>query len=593
MKKQQLLSLLLVIIMLAAILAGCQTSEVEVSQDPSSEPAVESSQPQIQETSQTEPETQAPEESDAESEEPDAEPEEQEPTAAPTTLEDILASVKTDFEYPYAEEQSLSIWYSYPPFIPQYYDSAADMPDFQVCLEKTNIALDFIECTQMQASEQFNLMIAADECTDLVFGFASYYTGSIETAVLDQIVQDLSPYLEDFAPYYTAFLKTNEEYSKEITTDGGYIPLFYGLNDAAATADINKSGPVVRGDWLEQLGMERPQTYDDYYALLQAMQSELGCEHPFWMPYTGAYRSGTFAAGFGTTALLGSSGFFQVDGQVKFNHLEDGYQEYITTMAKWYDEGLIKPDFYSYTQTDGNPQDSEISSDELGVWSSAANLMDYTSIKADKPEFFVVAATDAVKNVGDTTMFGDKTAALGASCAVSVNCDDIELALRWCDWWFTEDGYYTANYGIKGESYEIIDGEPKYTDVILNPSNGMTINVAQSCYTCGNGLQLCFQDPYRSYQWYSEEAEYAETLWATVSTNSAALGSITLTAEESEEFSNIMGDISTYESENQVQFITGGKSLDEFDDYIQGLYDLNIERAIEIYQGALDRYNNR
>ena len=43
-----------------------------------------------------------------------------------------------------------------------------------------------------------------------------------------------------------------------------------------------------------------------------------------------------------------------------------------------------------------------------------------------------------------------------------------------------------------------------------------------------------------------------------------------------------------------MNFITGKKDIEtEFDAYLADLHRLNIDRAIEIQQAALDRYNAR
>ena len=87
--------------------------------------------------------------------------------------------------------------------------------------------------------------------------------------------------------------------------------------------------------------------------------------------------------------------------------------------------------------------------------------MDFTNL--GNPNVVVVASTNPVLKKGDTTVFGDKTAALGAELCITTDCRNVELAMRWCDWWYTEDGYYTTNYGIEGESFVFDDqGNPQY-----------------------------------------------------------------------------------------------------------------------------------
>ena len=69
---------------------------------------------------------------------------------------------------------------------------------------------------------------------------------------------------------------------------------------------------------------------------------------------------------------------------------------------------------------------------------------------------------------------------------------------------------------------------------------------------------------------------------------------ITLTSSEGAEYASIMTQVKTYQDAAVVNFIMGNKSIeDEFDAYIGDLKKLNIDRAVEIKQAALDRYNAR
>ena len=68
---------------------------------------------------------------------------------------------------------------------------------------------------------------------------------------------------------------------------------------------------------------------------------------------------------------------------------------------------------------------------------------------------------------------------------------------------------------------------------------------------------------------------------------------ITLTAEEASERTVIMTDVETYIYEVINQIVFGQEDIANWDTHVQKLYDMGIERAIEITQTAVDRYNNR
>ena len=55
----------------------------------------------------------------------------------------------------------------------------------------------------------------------------------------------------------------------------------------------------------------------------------------------------------------------------------------------------------------------------------------------------------------------------------------------------------------------------------------------------------------------------------------------------------MMSDINTYVDEMVVKFITGQEPLSNFGAYQNRLQQMGIERAAEIKQAGLDRYNAR
>lgn len=65
---------------------------------------------------------------------------------------------------------------------------------------------------------------------------------------------------------------------------------------------------------------------------------------------------------------------------------------------------------------------------------------------------------------------------------------------------------------------------------------------------------------------------------------------LTFTTEESDEIALIMTDITTYVSENRINFIYGNRSVEEFEAFRADIKKMGIDRVLEIYQAAYDRY---
>ena len=69
---------------------------------------------------------------------------------------------------------------------------------------------------------------------------------------------------------------------------------------------------------------------------------------------------------------------------------------------------------------------------------------------------------------------------------------------------------------------------------------------------------------------------------------------ITPTQEEGTEYASIMNDINTYADEMTSKFIMGTEDIETgFDKYIETLNQMGLERATEIQNAALERYQSR
>ena len=66
-----------------------------------------------------------------------------------------------------------------------------------------------------------------------------------------------------------------------------------------------------------------------------------------------------------------------------------------------------------------------------------------------------------------------------------------------------------------------------------------------------------------------------------------------MTADESDEFSTLYAEIKKVRDTMTTSFITGVVSIDKYDEFIQKLHQLNVDKAIKLEQSALDRYNIR
>ena len=195
------------------------------------------------------------------------------------------------------------------------------------------------------------------------------------------------------------------------------------------------------------------------------------------------------------------------------------------------------------------------------------------------------ASADSINHFGVKTY---KSAANGFH--ITTSCENVELACRWGDWWYTEEGSLTANYGVEGVSFDYVDGIPTLNETVTDAPEGM--RDALLIYASNNTIS-CIIDPTAVTSGYVEVDKEAPEIWAEGTDDAYVIPStVTLSADETTEAMAIYTDIQTLCMESIAKFINGDKSMDEFDAFVESIKSMNIDGYLEIYQDAYDRAVN-
>ena len=151
------------------------------------------------------------------------------------------------------------------------------------------------------------------------------------------------------------------------------------------------------------------------------------------------------------------------------------------------------------------------------------------------------------------------------------------------------------NFGIEGESYNMVDGKPVFTDLITKNPDGLTfaqavVKYARSAYS---GIFEHNPEYVKQSLTYPEHQQKAYDLWSNTNMVNHLMPPVTLLPEEQSESADIMNNISTYVAEKYVAFITGAESIDNFDEMVAQVNEYGLDRVIELRQAAYDRYMSR
>ena len=227
-----------------------------------------------------------------------------------------------------------------------------------------------------------------------------------------------------------------------------------------------------------------------------------------------------------------------------------------------------------------------------GLFAALYTMPSVYEAASEDPNMNLAPVNPPVMNEGDEGHIRLRDSYTSGNTAISADSENWEVALRWLDYLYTEEGALLANYGVEGDTFEFDEnGEPVFTDKILNNENGWTMTQTVASYLCPSAGIANWSDWTRELAGVPEKDQACYDVWSEFSDDWRLPSSVTLTQEESTERAALYADISTIVKEQTAQFISGALDIESnWDAYISALEASGMERAIEITQAAYDRY---
>lgn len=500
-----------------------------------------------------------------------------------------------EWKWPLAEKKELSIWIVWEN---KYLKSPDELLGVQEIEKNTNVHVNWNIVSSAEAAEKFSLMIASGEYPDIIRGAEAFYTGGLTKMVDDGVTVELTDKVDKYMPNYSGLRKSNEKLLKDTMSDNGKIVSLYTI--ASKTGEVKGErvwgGPSIRQDWLDETGLSVPVTINDWHEALSAIKAKHpDCEAPLMLGKTATNYYGAFTSAFGVLPE-----FYNDNGTVKYGPAEAGYKAWIETFRQWYAEGLIDPNFVS------NDASFISSGDFIGsgkaaagpnVWGMTADVYKQMGYNKDE-KYWLSGAPYPVLNEGDAPEAGAPMSELvKETMVVTSACKDVELALRYLDYYYTKESMMLSSLGVEGVSY-VNNGDGTYSitdELKAKVTDGTFPTVSEAVYTYSLGAAS-----FGLYNWEMYDAVYegnkatdAYNVWENTKYDLMLPPTMTMTEEESQEYASLYTGIQTLVQENTVKFIMGTISMDEYDSFVENLHTFGVDRCIELKQAAFDRYNAR
>ena len=489
--------------------------------------------------------------------------------------------------YPLEGNPKLTLVASENAYVLNSYATWQETPFIEAWAEQTGVDLE------ASFVSDFSVYLASGDYADIIVYGWNGYSGGAAKAISDGIIIGIEDYVEEFAPDYWKVLNDEPNNLKGSMTSAGNMVGFYNVRTEPAR---NSWGAYLRGDWLEELDKDVPTTLDEFTDMLKTFKEKKGASIPLGVTLGDLNSMGGYGILTSPFGLV-NTGTYQIDGVIHNGFYEEAYKDYLIYLNQLYNEGLIDSNLLTVdgTTTKSNLMNG-VSGATVGFGSGGLGSTMQQMASVD-PNFDLVPMGSLTENDDERAMYGQKVGYLsGVAAAITTSCKDVETAMKFLNYGYTEKGNLLMYYGIEGTSFEMIDDYPYFTDFVKNNPDGLTFAQAISLYdySPANGPYVSNGD--YSIQTYTDTQLYALELWKDNDTAKyfVPTDAISISEEHMDDYTSIKSEVDTCVNEYFSKFVTGEYSIEEkWDEYISTLKSMGIDTMIQYYQEAYDEYQSR
>lgn len=576
------LALILAVLMVVALFAGCTGSEVN-NPGNSDNPGTSSTDPSNDNN-------------------PDQDEESPYNFAAGkfATDENGIATEKYEYTAPLTTtDEILSFWTVC--WTPALMPASGDYNDLGYCQgqeEATGVHIEYVVTDGATRAENFSVLLAADDLCDLNASGMFFYNGTVNEAVYEEAYfVNIYDYRE-YCPNY--MYEATKNSLDEVTRKGVFYEddLVYAFMCLQDKAQVSLSG-FIRADWLDDMGKTPADvvTWDDMFEVMCFMQSNYDtCESPWAMlqmiDMSGSYTLNAFDTLPYVTAEA-IPAVYQINGEVQFANSTERDLELMTMLNKFWNQGLINKNWAGCAT---NKDFKGIHDGAVGYFANSATGPYEIYDNTGDPDVYWLPLQKTLRYEGQVIHVGEQHSRVGyGHTTISTNCENIPLAVSWCDWRYSDTGSFFTSYGVQGEIWDYNeDGDIRFTDFTVNnpagvnyewvlivhtldqlAEHGLEITTRKFAQEGGEGIAACY-DVWDDFEY---DAAYE---WP---------AGLVLDDERTEKAAFYSNDVSTYCAENYLAFLDGSKPLTEWDSYVEGLNNIGLTALTSIYQECLDEYN--
>lgn len=220
-------------------------------------------------------------------------------------------------------------------------------------LQECNVSVTFVPVPRSDSDDKINVMMAGGTAPDLVYTYSrSLFMDYASKGGLT----DLSSYVDQYGANIKEYV--GEEVLDLCNLDGAQ----YGISATTDGFDRNKHTVYIRKDWLDKLGLDVPQTKEEFINALYAFkENDPGNVGDKLVPWAVSGKADTerhftnFVFSYADPDQWDDKSMTIYEGYIKA--IKPGTKEGYRVLNKLYNDGILSPDFAVDTSEDKYKQD--------------------------------------------------------------------------------------------------------------------------------------------------------------------------------------------------------------------------------------------
>lgn len=471
-----------------------------------------------------------------------------------------------------------------------YVDWIKELKWYDVAEERTGIHVDYISGPEEAADvySEVDQRVISGDLPDAVM------TKLAQTSVYGPqgVFADLAPYIEKYAPNLQKYIDDNPDYKALVTDTDGHI---YGLcKETPIFADLIG----YRVDHFKAAGIDPDSivNVDDFTKALETLKAYYGKDNPNYYPLTGRDTAIRFASWFGAASNISSteSNGIYINGHYKDGSIDimsDGAYKMVETMKKWYDEGLIQPEWVAGTFSEADWEAAMLNGNG-SIFYDYYNRAEWFMENGgpDNDPNYQMGVLNFIKDDNGNPQKMTVSMKYNDECvtAINANCseDKIKTILTFIDYFYSEEGEILANYGVEGESFKDTNGDKEF--IVDYQTEEATPAGEKRWSFLSDRFTVCKPvDNEAFFKWNAPLiAEATGRLFTDENLGTSYV--LKFTDDQSKEVTNLLASVYDAQMSGIAQFIDGTRELtpDNWAAFQQEMNDLGLSRIEEIQLAA-------